>query len=86
MNDVITWPEIAALASIAGAAATAWKIRATDKRHYDGKLETYAKDLADFKLYVATIHPTMKELAAIEERLTLALNRLADRLDRLLDK
>lgn len=90
MMDVITWPELGVLMTGLGAMATAggtaWRVRSADKRYYDKELSVISKDLADFKLHVATMHPTMKELAAIEERLILALNRMSDRLDRLLER
>jgi hypothetical protein len=85
-GDLITWTELGVLFAGLSGGVGIWKIRAADRRHYDDKLDAQAKEVADFKLQVATMHPTMKEIAAIEERLTLALNRLADRLDRLLER
>ena len=63
-----------------------WKIRAADWREINNKIESVAIQLAAFKLHVAEMHPTAPELQRMESNLTSALNRLAERIDRLLER
>ena len=48
--------------------------------------DTLTITLNDFKVEVARTHPTGKELAASEERLTFAINKLTERIDRWLER
>jgi len=84
--DAITWAQLGVLATIFGGAVTVWKIRAADRRHYDDKIDSQAQALADFKLHVATLHPTSKEMYELRNDLTNAINQLTDRIDRWLEK
>ena len=48
--------------------------------------DTLTQALNDLKVVVARTRPTGKELAASEERLTFAINRLTERIDRWLER
>ncbi len=72
--------------AFAGLCVTVWKVRKADWREIQNKIDTQAVALAAFKLEVSQLHPTASELHAIEQRLTQALDKLADRIDRLLER
>lgn len=74
------------LIAFAGLCVTVWKVRKADWQQINNKIEAQAVALAAFKIEVSQLHPTASELCAIEERLTRALDKLADRLDRLLER
>jgi hypothetical protein len=48
--------------------------------------DTFTAALNDFKVEVAREHPTAKALQASEERLTSAINKLTERIDRWLER
>jgi len=94
MIESFTWTQLGTLASlvsgILGLAFGIWKQRSADLRLLYGKIEdakdTLTQALNDFKVEVARTHPTGKELAASEERLTFAINKLTERIDRWLER
>ncbi len=51
----------------------------------DRRVGELVSALADFKLKVAEDYVTAEKLIRVEERLVQAINRLSDRLDRVLD-
>lgn len=86
MTDAFTWSHLGVLVALAGVCLTIWKLRAADLRDFDRKIDSVNISLAAFKLHVAELHPTAVELAQIETRLTASLDRLSDRIDRLLER
>ena len=94
MIESFTWTQLGTLASlvsgILGLAFGIWKQRSADLRLLYAKIEdtkdTLTQALNDFKVEVARTHPTGKELAASEERLTFAINKLTERIDRWLER
>ncbi len=69
-----------------------WKIRRDDWAKFDNKIESCTIALAAFKLEVSGRHPTVTDLADAERRFfeanshtIAAINRLSDRIDRMLD-
>jgi len=94
MIESFTWPQLGTLASlvigILGLAFGIWKQRSADLRLLYAKIEdakdTLTQALNDFKVEVARTHPTGRELAASEERLTFAINKLTERIDRWLER
>ena len=85
MTDAFTWSHLGVLVALLGVCLTVWKLRAADLREIDRKLQSNSIDLAAFKLLVSERHPTVGDLAAIETRLAASLDRLSDRIDRLLE-
>ena len=86
MSDVLTWAQIGTIIAGGGVVLTAWKIRQADLRALDSKIGDIDKSLTAFKLHVAELHPTAKELVNVETRLSASLDRLSDRIDRLLER
>lgn len=94
MDSFFTWSQLGTTTSlllgILGLGFGLWKQRSADLRALYGKIEgvkdTLTAALNDFKVEVAREHPTAKELTASEERLTSAINRLAERIDRWLER
>lgn len=94
MIESFSWAQLGTLASlvsgILGLAFGIWKQRSADLRLLYAKIEdakdTLTQALNDFKVEVARTHPTGKELAASEERLTFAINKLTERIDRWLER
>ena len=92
--DGFTWGQLGTLASLLlgalGLAFGIWKQRSADMRtlyqKIDGVKDTLTQALNDFKVEVARNHPTGKELTASEERLTSAINKLTERIDRWLER
>ena len=60
-------------------------LRALYKR-IEGVKDTLTAALNEFKVEVAREHPTAKALQASEERLTSAINKLTERIDRWLER
>lgn len=86
MSDVFTWSHLGVLVALASVCLAIWKLRAADLREIDRKLQSNTIDLAAFKLLVSERHPTIGDLASIETRLAASLDRLSDRIDRLLER
>jgi hypothetical protein len=94
MIDGFTWGQLGPIASlvlgILGLAFGIWKQRSADLRALYARIEaakdTLTEALNDFKVEVARTHPTGRELAASEERLTFAINKLTERIDRWLER
>ena len=70
-----------------------WRVRGHDgrrgsrrHRHPVAAVGAIAQALNDFKVEVAREHPTAKALQASEERLTSAINKLTERIDRWLER
>lgn len=74
------------LVAFAGLCVTVWKVRKADWQSINNKIESQSVALAAFKLEVSQLHPTAQELRDIEHRLTQALEKLADRIDRMLER
>jgi len=72
--------------AFAGLCVTIYKIRQTDWKEINNKIQSNAIDLAAFKLTVAQSYPTMSDLIQVEERLSASVNRLADRIDAFLER
>lgn len=94
MENLFTWSQLGTTASvligILGLGLGLWKQRSADLRGLHKKIEavkdTLTAALNDFKVEVAREHPTAKALAASEERLTSAINKLTERIDRWLER
>ena len=85
MND--HWIALAGVGlAFAGLCVTIYKIRRADWEKINNKIQSNEIALAAFKLHVAELHPTAVELTQIEARLSASLDRLADRIDRLLER
>jgi hypothetical protein len=93
-TQIFTWSQLGTIASlvlgILGLGFGLWKQRSADLRGLHKRIES-AKDtltaaLNDFKVEVAREHPTAKALQASEERLTSAINKLTERIDRWLER
>lgn len=81
------WMSLAGVAlAFGGLCVTIWKIRQADWKEINNKIQSNAIELAAFKLHVAELHPTAVELSQIEARLSASLDRLASRIDRLLER
>ncbi len=72
--------------AFAGLCVTVWKIRKDDWAKIDSRIQSCTIELAAYKLHVAQQHPTSPEISRIETRLVEALDRLAGRIDRLLER
>jgi hypothetical protein len=92
--QIFTWGQLGTIASILlgilGLTFGLWKQRSADLRTLyrtiEGVKDTLTATLNDFKVEVAREHPTAKALAASEERLTSAINKLTERIDRWLER
>lgn len=92
--DGFTWTQFGILISLVGLvitlAAGAWKQRSSDIRaiheRIEGVKDKLTAALNDFKIEVARDYPTARALAASEERLTSAINKLTERIDRWLER
>ena len=84
--DASTLPWISALIAFGGLCVTIYKIRHDDKREIDQRLIHQERELADFKIQVAQTHPTAEELRSSVASLKHSLDRLTDRIDRVLDQ
>ncbi len=89
MSGAITWEQVASIISAGGAllAIVAWVyrgLRAIERRVEEVRAKC-ANELAEFKLSVAREYATSEAIKEVEERVVEAINRLADRLDRILD-
>lgn len=86
----MTFEHWMALASVmlafGGLCVAIYKIRQADWREIDRRIQSNQIELAAFKLHVAELHPTAVELSQIEARLSASLDRLATRIDRLLER
>ena len=92
--DPVTLPLAVALtivtlaASIAGSyAVTKFRSERAEQRAEaaERRAEAVEKELAEFKLDAAKRYVTDEMLMKVEERILVAVNRLGDRLDRVLD-
>lgn len=86
MTDAFTWSQLGIIISGIGLVLTAWKLRQVDKERYEKAIAQVSKELGDFKLHVALMHPTSTELSSLRADLMGALNRLTERIDRLLER
>ncbi len=94
MENFFTWSQLGTTASvligILGLGFGFWKQRSADLRGLHKKIEAVKDSLTaalnEFKVEVAREHPTAKALAASEERLTTAINKLTERIDRWLER
>lgn len=81
------WMTLAGVAlAFGGLCATIYKIRQADWQEITKQIQSNAIELAAFKLHVSELHPTAVELVQIEARLSASLDRLASRIDRLLER
>jgi hypothetical protein len=93
-GQIFTWGQLGTIASlvlgILGLGFGLWKQRSADLRGLHKRIEsvkdTLTAALNDFKVEVAREHPTAKALQASEERLTSAINKLTERIDRWLER
>jgi len=93
-TQIFTWSQFGTLASlvlgILGLGFGLLKQRSADLRALYKKIEgvkdTLTAALNEFKVEVAREHPTAKALQASEERLTSAINKLTERIDRWLER
>ena len=74
------------LVAFAGLCVAIYKIRQADWKEINSQIQSCAIELAAFKLHVSELHPTAVELVQIEARLSASLDRLASRIDRLLER
>lgn len=72
--------------AIAGAIGGVWKYLQVQIASNAEKLGQTERDLAAFKLQVAREYATMSVIKNIEERILAAVERLGDRLDRVIDR
>lgn len=86
MND-ITLPLMAfvTLGTILASAAASWAVTKRLAENAEKKAAAVEKDLADFKVEAARRFVTDEMLAKVEERIVGAIDRLADRLDRIIE-
>ena len=76
-----------------GLCVTIWKLRKDDWDKINNRIQSFSIELAAFKMEVSGRHPTMIDLADAERRFfdanthtIAALNRLSDRIDRMLER
>lgn len=84
--DALTWQHLGVLVALAGLAVALWKMRRADWKEIERRIQSNSIELVAFKLHVAELHPTAIELSQIEGRLTASLDRLASRIDRMLER
>jgi hypothetical protein len=90
LAQIFTWSQLGTIASlvlgILGLGFGLLKQRNADLRalhkRIEGVKDTLTGALNDFKVEVAREYPTAKALQASEERLTSAINKLTERIDR----
>lgn len=94
MMGEVSLPLVAAISllSILATLAASWGVlRFQSSRHeveihrIEGRLEQLASDLAAFKLEAARRFVTDEMLVKVEERIVTAIDRLADRIDRVIE-
>ncbi len=76
----------AVMIAFGGLCVTIYKIRQSDWKEINNKIQSNAIELAAFKLQVAQLHPTATDLIQVEARLSASLDRLADRIDSFLER
>ena len=96
-NDALSWQELAAIIVMAtfmmGLGAAIWRMAdriskgdADVEARSDIKHSKAAADLSAFREYVAREYVAKESLRELEDRLVAAIERLGDRLDRILEK
>ena len=93
-TQIFTWGQLGTITSILlgilGLGFGLWKQRSADlhalHKKIEGVKDSLTAALNDFKVEVAREYPTAKALQASEERLTGAIDRLAERIDRWLER
>lgn len=83
MGGTITWTELGA---VAGFLITAGSVVVYFVMFLWNKFNQQEKALADFRLESARTYVTTDALVKVEERLNMALDRLGDKLERLVEK
>lgn len=90
----VSLPLVAAisLVSILATLAASWGVlrfqagrHEVELRRVEGRLDQLAADLSAFKLEAARRYVTDEMLVKVEERIVTAIDRLADRLDRVIE-
>lgn len=71
--------------AVAGGIAL-WAVRVNRGESAATRVERVERDLADFKERVARDYATAAMVAAVESRVVAAIDRLGDRLDRVLER
>ena len=93
MKTEIALTIIGLLIAFSGMCATIWKVRKDDWDKINNRIQSFSIELAAFKIDVSGRHPTVADLADAERRFfeanshtIAAINRLSDRIDRMLER
>jgi len=90
MAGAITWEQIVGMTTLVGTiiglVAWVWRTIGTLRERIEEVRAKGAHELSEFKLAVAEQYARNEAIKEVEERVVEAINRLADRLDRILDR
>lgn len=86
MDAPITGEVVAFFLLVIGAIGTFWWRIESRLSEQDRARATLQRELAEYKLFVATHHVSGEALKDAEKRLIIAIEKLADRLDAIADR
>ena len=86
MTGAVTWEIVGAFLALAGFfGGFSWRLQSLISKNRD-KVDELRKDFSDYRLGAANKFVSLQHMEQFEDRMLGAINRLADRLDRIIER